>query len=441
VVENVLQLLAGQGRVLKGVFHRGEAWVDAEVLRRIKRRSLAVLRQEIEPTDPASLGRFMPAWQGVAERTPARLDVLADVVSQLQGYEAAASVWEREILSVRVGEAPALLDRLLMDGEILWAGRGTLGGRDGKLAMYRREDFTHLWYPVEATLERDATHDALLSFLERSGASFFFDLNQAVGGDPEEALEDLWDLVWAGLVTNDSLAPVRAYVQSRGGRRPPPVRRSLSSSFPAHAGGRWSLLRTADPDPTTAAAAWANVLLSRYGVLTRAHVAAEGVPGGYTRLYPVLSKMEEIGKLRRGYFIEGMGGAQFALPGAVDRLRGDNRSGVLGLAATDPANPFGAALPWPERDVRFQRAAGAYVILGDGNLLAYLDRGGRRLSLLAEGMDSYGEIAREVAAIAGRQRRMRIERIDDHPAQAAPFGSALTEWGFVPAPQGLAYRG
>jgi ATP-dependent Lhr-like helicase len=440
VVENALRLLAGQGRVLKGVFHRGEAWVDAEVLRRIKRRSLAVLRDEIEPTDPASLGRFMPAWQGVAERTPARIDVLADIVAQLQGYEAAASVWEREILSVRVGEAPALLDRLLMDGEILWAGRGTLGGRDGKLAMYRRKDFAHLWYAVEATFEPSASHDALLSFLESNGASFFFDLYQSAGGDPEEALEDLWDLVWAGLVTNDSLAPVRAYVQSRGGRRPP-GRRPLSSSFPAHAGGRWSLLRTPDPDPTTAAAAWVNVLLSRYGVLTRAHVAAEGVPGGYTRLYPVLSKMEEIGKLRRGYFIEGMGGAQFALPGAVDRLRGDDRSLVLGLAATDPANPFGAALPWPEREVRFQRAAGAYVILGHGNLLAYLDRGGRRVSLLAEGMDSYGEIAREVAAIAGRQRRMRIERIDDHPAQAAPFGSALTEWGFVPAPQGLAYRG
>jgi ATP-dependent Lhr-like helicase len=306
--------------------------------------------------------------------------------------------------------------------------------------MYRRKDFAHLWYPVETTLEPGRSHETLLSFLERNGASFFFDIYQSVGGDPEEALEDLWDLVWAGLVTNDSLAPVRAYVQSRGGRRPP-GRRPLSSSFPAHAGGRWSLLRSPDPDPTTAAAAWANVLLARYGVLTRAHVAAEGVPGGYTRLYPVLAKMEEIGKLRRGYFIEGMGGAQFALPGAVDRLRGDDRRRVLGLAATDPANPFGAALAWPEREVRFQRAAGAYVILGDGNLLAYLDRGGRRLSLLTEGMDSYGEIAREVAAIAGRHRRLRIERIDDHPAQAAPFGSALTEWGFVPAPQGLAYRG
>ncbi|MGH8959062.1 MAG: Lhr family helicase, partial [Acidimicrobiia bacterium] len=299
--------------------------------------------------------------------------------------------------------------------------------------------FGQLWYPVEPAFERDGAHDGLLAFLERNGASFFFDIYQSVGGDPDGALEDLWDLVWAGLVTNDSLAPVRAYVQSRGGRRQP-GRQPLASSFPAHAGGRWSLLRPPEPDPTSAAAAWANVLLNRYGVLTRAHVAAEGVPGGYTRLYPVLSKMEEIGKLRRGYFIEGMGGAQFALPGAVDRLRGDDRSRVQGLAATDPANPFGAALPWPEREVRFQRAAGAYVILGDGSLLAYLDRGGRRLSLLGE-MDSYGEIAREVAAIAGRQRRMRIERIDDHPAQTAPFGSALTEWGFVPAPQGLAYRG
>ncbi|MGH8925953.1 MAG: Lhr family helicase [Acidimicrobiia bacterium] len=440
VVDNALRLLADQGRVLKGSFHRGEGWVDAEVLRRIKRRSLAVLRHEIEPTEPASLGRFLPTWQGVTDKRPARIDALADTVSQLQGYEAPASVWEREILGIRVGEAPALLDRLLMDGEILWAGRGTLGGRDGRLAMYRRQDFGQLWHPVEATFEPSPTHEHLLAFLERNGASFFFDLYQSVGGDPAQALEDLWDLVWAGLVTNDTMAPVRAYTQSRGGRRPP-GRRPLASSFPPHAGGRWSLLRSPDPDPTTAAAAWANVLLNRYGVLTRAQVAAEGVPGGYTRLYPVLSKMEEVGKLRRGYFIEGMGGAQFALPGAVDRLRGDLRSRVLGMASTDPANPYGAALPWPETGGRFQRAAGTYVILGEGSLLAYLDRGGRRLSLLAEGMDSYGEIAREVAAIAGRQRRMRIERIDDHPALSVPFGSTLTEWGFVPAPQGLSFRG
>ena len=440
VVESSLRLLAEQGRVLKGSFHHGEGWVDNEVLRRIKRRSLAVLRHEIEPTEPASLGRFTPAWQGAGDRRPARIDVLADVVTQLQGYEAAASVWEREILAARVAEAPALLDRLLMDGEVLWAGRGTLGGRDGKLAIYRRQDYGQLWFPVEATLAEDRAHDDLRNFLGSNGASFFYDIYQSVGSDPDQLLEDLWDLVWAGLVTNDSLAPVRAYVQSRGGRRAP-SRRPLASSFPAHAGGRWSLLPVAEPDPTAAATTWANVLLNRYGVLTRAHVGSEGVPGGYTRLYPVLSKMEEIGKVRRGYFIEGLGGAQFALPGAVDRLRGDDRSRVLGLAATDPANPYGAALPWPEREVRFQRAAGAYVVLGDGQLLAYLDRGGRRLALLTEGMDSYGEIAREVAAIAGRQRRMRIERIDDHPAQSAPFGSALTEWGFVPAPQGLAYRG
>ena len=200
-------------------------------------------------------------------------------------------------------------------------------------------------------------------------------------GDPSQLLEDLWDLVWAGLVTNDSLAPVRAYTQSRGGQRAP-GRRPLASSFPAHAGGRWSLLPLAEPDPTGAATTWANVLLNRYGVITRAHVAAEGIPGGYTRLYPVLSKMEEIGKVRRGYFIEGLGGTQFALPGAVDRLRGVERSQVLGLAATDPANPYGAALPWPVREVRFQRAAGSYVVGdilyrsgGNWNIAFYLSAG------------------------------------------------------------------
>jgi ATP-dependent Lhr-like helicase len=376
----------------------------------------------------------------VTSRRPGRIDALADAISQLQGYEAAASVWEREILASRVESPEPLLDRLLMDGEVLWAGRGTLAGRDGKLALYRRKDFAQLWYPVETAFDFSATHEHLLSILGEKGASFFFDMYQEVGGDPDDVLESLWDLVWAGQVTNDSLAPVRAYVHSRGGRRPS-ARRPLASSFPAHAGGRWSLLRPATVDPTVAATAWASILLNRYGVLTRAHVAAEAIPGGYTRLYPVLSRLEEVGKVRRGYFIEGMGGAQFALPGAVDRLRAENRSSVIGLAATDPANPFGAALPWPERQFRFQRATGSHVILGAGELLAYLDRGGRRLTLLSDQLDSYGEIAREIASIASRQRRMRIERIDDHPAEKAPLGSALTEWGFVPAVSGLAYRG
>ncbi len=227
------------------------------------------------------------------------------------------------------------------------------------------------------------------------------------------------------------------YVSSRGGRRPG-GRRPLTSSFPAHASGRWSAIRVTPTDPTTFATAWASQLLDRYGVVTRSHVAAEGIPGGWTALYPVFTRMEEVGRVRRGYFVEGLGGAQFALAGAVDRLRGQLKQDVVGLAATDPANPFGTILPWPDTATRLVRTAGAYVIMGNGELLAYLDRGGRRLYLFAE---PEGEIARELAAIALRRRRLLIEEIDNVPASQSSFGATLTEWGFVPALKGLAFRG
>ena len=347
VVEATLTRLAQAGRVLSGVFHQGEGWVDAEVLRRLKRRSLAVLRQEIEPSPPSQLAPFLVSWQRLSEKPRSRLDLMNESIGLLQGYEVAASILESEILGSRVAEPAPLLDRLLMAGEVVWAGRGTLGGRDGKVSLYRRSDFANLWKSIDSELDLDAVHQAILDTLAARGASFFYDIYQGLGGVPDEVLDHLWDLVWTGRVTNDSVAPLRAYVQSKGGRRPPG--RMLPSNFPAHASGRWSLLPQPEPEPTLAATTWVDVLLNRYGILTRSHVAAESIPGGFTRLYPVLTRLEEVGKVRRGYFIEGLGGAQFALPGAVDRLRNTASSGVIGLAATDPANPYGAILPLARR--------------------------------------------------------------------------------------------
>jgi len=437
VVTLVLERLASQGRVLAGGFGPGQ-WIDAEVLRRIKRRSLAVLREEIEPVERTALARFVPAWQGVTSTPTRNLDSLAAAIARLQGYEVAASVLERDLLSQRSADPGPWLDRLLLEGELTWVGRGSLAARDGKVALYRRSQLNALYSPVPPAFDLTTQHQQLLDALSSGGAAFFSDLYEtAGGGDPEPVLENLWDLVWAGLVTNDTLGPLRAYVSSRGGRRPA-GRRPLTSAFPAHAAGRWSRVRVTPADATTFATAWASQLLDRYGIVTRSHVAAEGIPGGWTALYPVLTRMEEVGKVRRGYFVEGLGGAQFALAGAVDRLRSPGRDEVIGLAATDPANPFGTILPWPETEIRLQRTAGAYVILGNGELAAYLDRSGRRLYLFSS---PEGEIAREIAAIGIRRRRLLIEQIDDVPAAQSPFGASLTEWGFVPALRGLAFRG
>jgi ATP-dependent Lhr-like helicase len=302
-------------------------------------------------------------------------------------------------------------------------------------------------------------HDALRAHLAEKGASFFNDLYQAAGGgDPEEVLDSLWDLVWAGEVTNDTLAPLRAYARSRGARSRgngrPGGRTVLGYNFPPHASGRWSRLTVPQAEPTVAATSWAELLLDRHGLLTRSHVLAESLPGGFAGLYPVLSRMEEVGRVRRGYFVEGLGGAQFALPGAVDRLRAVATTGVIGLASTDPANPYGAALPWPSAaggrpevgEARLARSAGSYVFLVDGALAGYLERGGKRLTLLegdnnVELGDLQGQIAREVAAIAHRHRRLTLETVGGSPAADSWLAPALREWGFVPALRGLAFRG
>jgi ATP-dependent helicase Lhr and Lhr-like helicase len=443
-VEQALLRLAARGDVVAGAFRHGVAereYCHADVLRTLRRRSLALLRREAEPVSPDVLARFLPAWHGVG--TEARgLDRMVECVQTLQGLALPASVIERDVLSVRVaGYGPALLDELVAMGEVVWIGRGALGSGDGRVALYLRSDAARL-APEPGEPPTGELHEKLRAHLQRRGASFFRDLYLgAGGGDQEAVLDALWDMVWAGEVTNDTFAPVRAPAgpakRAAAGRRAPLLRLGQP-----RAAGRWSLVRdllAPAPATTERLHAEAMTLLHRHGVLTREAVVGEGWPGGFAGLYPVLRAMEEAGRARRGYFVDGLGGSQFALAGAVDRLRAarDAEPAVVALAATDPANPYGAALPWPAADGdagRMARTAGAFVVLDGGELRLYLERGGR--SLLTRG--SVGtEHVRALAAAAIRAGRVEVQRVDGTPVRQSPLAPALIEAGFGQSPRGL----
>jgi ATP-dependent Lhr-like helicase len=305
----------------------------------------------------------------------------------------------------------------------------------------------------------DPEHERIREALRRRGACFFADLR---GGDDKASLDALWDLVWAGEVTNDSFAALRAFAHAPGiapARRPAaagtrrgrgrgrPNLGSLTVLGPPTAQGRWSLVEADLPSAaigaTDRARALAAALLERHGIVTREAVRGEGHPGGFAGVYPVLRALEEVGRARRGYFVAGLGGAQFALPGAVDRLRAPAGpgpgAGTLVLAATDPANAYGIALPWPvpespERHATARRVAGAYVVLLDGLASLYLERGGRGLVALRPLDGTWEE--RAVTALgtlvdSGRLRRLALERYDEGLAPV------LRAAGFVPSPKGL----
>ena len=279
-----------------------------------------------------------------------------------------ASVLERDVLGSRVVDPGPGLDRLLLEGSLVWIGLGASGTNDGRIGLFPRESLDDLWRGPEG-LPDTKEHATIVEVLDNRGASFFRDIYEGSGGgDPEATLDRLWDLVWSGHVTNDTLEPVRAFIGARKSRSS--GRPSISNRFPAHAGGRWSLtahLTHHAPTDTERKAAWAHLLLDRHGLVTRGTVLAEGYPGGFSALYPVFSHLEETGRIRRGYFVEGLGGSQFALPGAVDRLRREVEPELVVLAATDPANPYGAEIAWPEAGTtRLARDAGAYVLLYGG---------------------------------------------------------------------------
>jgi ATP-dependent helicase Lhr and Lhr-like helicase len=468
VVDDALERLLAAGSLLRGEFRPDGAereWCDPEVLRLLRRRSLARLRREVEPVDTAALGRFLPAWQGVAAvgqvlRGPAALERLAEVVDQLAGLPIPASVLERDVLPARVpGYQPRLLDELGALGEVTWVGRGSLGRDDGRIALVRpgREVLRPAGLPEGAVRPDGPRHDALRAHLDRRGASFYRELFAAAGGGADrEVLDALWDLVWAGEVTNDTFSPLRALRWKRTGHRHRPRPGRLTALGPPEAAGRWSLVgedgRAASSTERLHALALA--LLDRHGVVTREAVAAEGIEGGFSAVYPVLRALEESGRIRRGYFVDGLGAAQFALPGAIDRLRAlrdappSRERRIHLLAAADPANPYGAALPWPRRndaDRRpIQRAAGAYVVLADGLPVIYLERGGTSIQTFPAFDDPpSGDAAlRALGSIVadGRFRELVVARVDGQPVAASPGREALLAAGFVPAYRGLALR-
>ena len=457
-----LRALEAAGDLVRGELRPGgteREWCDPEVLRRLRRASLAALRKEIEPTDQRAFARFLPSWQGVDRHPPggAGVDRLREQLIPLQGLALPAEAWERDVLPRRVGAySPTWMDQLCASGEVVWIGAGALGRRSGRVALYFRDDVDLVGPPtVKGDPPAEPAHDAVRDRL-RAGACFFTDLLSDVDVAPEALQEALWDLVWAGEATNDAFAPLRAprltlaraqreRARARAGRRFSSRRAGAS----AQVQGRWSLveplLRDA-PDPGQRRRALAELLLERYGIVTREQVLAEGVPGGFSTLYDSLAALETLGVCRRGYFVEGLGGAQFALSGAVERLRAqrdDAGEAPLVLSAVDPAQAYGAALPWPKRDGearRPQRVAGAHVVLAGAEPVLYLERSGKGALTLVEPGDPRTAPAFEAlaeAVRAGRIRKVALERIDGEPVFGGPFGELLVELGFRQSPRAL----
>lgn len=451
------------------------------MLRRLRRRSLAALRHELEPVPPAALAGFLPQWQHLGSNSLRGIDGLARAIEQLQGAPVPASALEKLILPGRVtGYSPALLDELTATGEVVWAGAGALPGKDGWLSLYPA-DSAPLLLPPPRPLELSALHESVLTALAGGYGLFFRQIADQVRAtthpdctDPQLA-DALWDLAWSGRLTNDTLAPLRSLLGSgrtagstahRAKRSVPRGRygslsaaaRPASRTGPPTVSGRWSLLPAAEPDPTHRAHALARTLLDRHGVVTRGAVQAEGVEGGFSAAYRVLSAFEDNGQARRGYVVEGLGAAQFAMDGAVDRLRAASTARdrtepgadprALVLAAADPANAYGAALPWPEPPAgaghKPGRKAGALVVLVDGELTLYMERGGKTLLAWPADPDApslrAAAEALAAAARAGALGTVTVERTNGASSLTSPLGRTLESAGFLATPRGLRLR-
>jgi ATP-dependent Lhr-like helicase len=426
--------------------------------------------------DADALGRFATSWHGIGSGRRG-LEPLLDAIEQLQGAPMPASVVEREILPARVEDfQPAMLDTLMAAGEVAWVGVEPLGERDGRIALYLTDHLPRLRAPQAdtdppsplrgsgATSKVEGRAGEIVSYLREHGASFFSAIHAGTGGGfPNETVDALWELVWKGLITNDTLHPLRAYVRTpdkRAARRGRAIPFRSRRLVPRTAEGRWSVVDRSRPTRSSATewgAATAQQLLSRHGVVTRETVLSEGVTGGFSQVYQVLKAMEEAGRIRRGYFVAGLGAAQFATSAALDLLRSMRdvpetpRTAVL--AATDPANPYGAIVKWPElagfEERGPTRTVGSRVILVDGLAAAYLRRGERELLLfLPEPEPRRSQIAREVARmllhLAGArdegQRGMLIAEINGEEATAHPASRVFIEEGFAASALGLQAR-
>jgi ATP-dependent Lhr-like helicase len=436
-VEQELRRLEADEKLVRGELRPGgteREWCDAEVLRRLRRASLAALRREVEPTEQVALGRFLPSWHGIDRRASLR-----EALIPLQALALPVALWESELLPRRVpGYRPEQLDQLTASGELVWVGAGL-----DRVAVFFREDAALLGRPSAAPAPEGETHDAIRAALA-GGAKFWSELGV------DDALPALWDLVWAGEVTNDAWAPLRAerrYQAPRPDRRVRRFSRARMAQSTATQ-GRWSL---AAPlfDGAADRRALAELLLERHGIVTRDSVRAEGIPGGYGAVYGELKALETLGVCRRGYFVEGLGGAQFALGGAVDRLRelrprdGDEQEPLV-LAAADPAQPYGAVLPWPKRaGARAARVAGAHVILLGGEPALYVERGGRSLVPLREPDEEWlrPALAALVAFVKqGGAKRLAVERFDGDPVTESEVMPLLVEAGFLAGPRRAVLR-
>ena len=481
-VRDTLLRLAAADRVLEGELLPGgksREWCDTEVLRSIKRRSLARLRREVEPVEQAALGRFLIEWQGVRRPRPG-MEALLATIEQLEGMPLSASALEAEVLPARVERfRGADLDMLCAAGEIVWAGIEPLGPNDGRIALYLTDRVALLAQPARRAEGELAGR--VRALLASRGALFFSDLLAMTSAFSQDLLSAIWDLVWAGEVTNDTLAPLRSFLrgaaeEERTKRAALRMRGFRSRRVgPPGSEGRWSLLphvraqvfadgeraegKTASlvpagPSETERRAALARSLLERYGVVTREAVHAEGILGGFSAVYDVLKAMEEAGRVRRGYFVAGLGATQFAAPGAEDRLRSmrdrPEAPHIVALAATDPANPYGAALPWPERaeGARPGRAAGAQVVLCDGELIGYLGRAERSLlTFLPADEPERGHAAAALASAlsqlieSGRRRSLLIAQVDGEPTEKSKLAPHLSSAGFTPMSRGFFKRG
>ena len=475
--ETALRELLAEGRVALGEFRpggSGREWVSPDVLASLRQRSLAKLRRQVAPAEPEALARTLLDWQGVVTRpelasAPSRRgpDALLDVLEQLQRTSLIASALERDVLPARLpGYRPGDLDALCAAGDVVWVGLAPLGDRDGRLALYLADDFP-LLHEASTDRPKGDLHDRLRDHLETHGASFFAELHVAAGGGLEkEVLDALWDLVWAGEVTNDTPAALRAFLQQRASRRDRSSRRLQAfrsrRHAPPSAAGRWSLVPGSrgakPPTPTERLLALAEQLLARHGVLTRDAIAAEGVVGGFATLYPVLRTLEESGRIRRGYFVRGLGGSQFAHAGALERLRAlrepgsgddDETAAAVVLASTDPANPYGGALPWPAGEgARPMRVAGTHVVLVDGALAAYLGRGEKELRTWVPADEPQRSrvlhgVAEALGAWAARTHQATLgwATADTRPLAHSPLAPFLLEAGFVRSGPGFRYAG
>jgi ATP-dependent Lhr-like helicase len=439
-VEPILRGLEREDKLVRGELRPGgteREWCDPDVLRRLRRASLAALRREVEPAEQATLGRFLPHWHGIDRRASLR-----EALVPLQGLPLPVSLWESEVLPRRVPEyRREQLDQLCASGELVWVGAGL-----DRVALFFRDDAPVLGRPAAAPAPEGPVHDAIRAAL--AGGALFWPLLPDV--EDAIALPALWDLVWSGEVSNDQFAPLRAerrYQPPRADRRARRFARTRSNVV-SPTQGRWSLTDSLFPG-TPDRRALAELLLERQGIVTRDGVRGEGIPGGYGAVYGELRALETLGTCRRGYFVEGLGGAQFALGGAVERLRelrpkdGEDAEPLV-LAAADPAQPYGASLPWPKRsNGRAARVAGAQVVLLGGEPALFVERGGRSLVPLREPEEEWLRVA--LAAVVahvrrGGAKRLAVERFDGEPVVETMAMPLLVEAGFLAGPRRAVLR-